>query len=908
MRRPLAAGCTAAALAFPWIGTPAQTQAGFTNDFGHRVAVPVATAARRASAVKLDGRLDEAAWAAAPPVTELRQVDPDQGQPASQRTEVRFLFDDDALYVGARMYDTAGAAGVITRLVRRDGSFDSDFFEIVIDGYHDHLSRAFFDINPSGSKNDYVGIGTSCCDPSWDPVWEAATRVDSAGWTAELRIPYSQLRFSRDSAQTWGLQIRRFIKRRDEQDQWSFWRKTEAGGPSRFGHLTGLRIGGSPSKLELLPYALSKSSSLGTTAGDPFDRRGRPTMHAGLDLKNRLTTNLTLDATFNPDFGQVEVDPAVLNLSAFETFFPEKRPFFVEGAQVFDFGNFSCHFCSNAEAMSAFYSRRVGRAPTGASLALGNYEWADVPDATPILGAAKITGRTASGYTVGVLNAVTGRSMARVQASSGARSRQEVEPLADYLVGRLKRDLMNGNLVIGGVVSGVARDIDSTFAPRLAKHAELYGGDLVYTFRDHMYSIRAAAALTNVSGDPREIALRQRSSARYFQRPDRGAGSGGLLSNRYDSSATSMRGAGGYLHLGKDAGDWFGEVAANVRTPGFETNDFAFQQRADYLWFNANLVRFWQAPTSWYQSLTALAGAQHQRDFEGDGGGIELHQYLSETTRQFWNLSAFHIQRTAGMDAGQLRGGPVVRTFANHYAEADVSTDSRHAWVIGSSLQRFWDARGGGSVGGSLNATYRPRPNVSVTFGPSYTDSRGGLQFVSAVADTTARAFYGSRYVMSDLRQRTLGLDTRLSLTFTPTMTLELYAQPFLAAGRYTNFEEYAAPRGNALLVYGRDRGTIAGVRDTTGRVTSYAIDPDGTGPAARFTIANPDFSQQSLRGNAVFRWEYRPGSVLYVAWTQARSGEQTFGTLDLARDRDALLAARPENVFLVKASWWLTR
>ncbi|HEV8235859.1 MAG TPA: DUF5916 domain-containing protein, partial [Gemmatimonadaceae bacterium] len=541
----------------------------------------------------LDGRLNDEAWQTAQPISDFKQIDPDEGKPGSQRTEVHFLFDEDALYVGAKMYDSEGARGVTTRLVRRDDSFDSDYFEIVIDGYHDHLGRAFFDVNPSGSKGDNIGVGTSCCDASWDPIWEAATRIDEDGWTAEIRIPFSQLRFSRDSIQTWGLQVRRFIKRRDEQDQWAFWGKTEAGGPSRFGHLEGLRIPSASSHVEMLPYVVSKSSSVGSTPGDPFNTHGRPTMRAGLDLKDRLTSNLTLDATINPDFGQVEVDPAVLNLSAFETFFPEKRPFFVEGAQIFDFGGLSCNFCSNVEGMSSFYSRRVGRAPTGASLATDPNQFADVPDATTILGAGKITGRVASGFTVGLLDAVTGQANAKVQTPTGDRATQEVEPLANYFVGRLKHDYMNGNLVVGGIVSGVARKLDDEFAPRLAKHAEMYGNDMYYTWHDHMYSLRAQAALTNVSGDPREILLRQQSSARYFQRPDRGSGSGGFLSDRFDSSATALRGAGGYARVAKETGDWFGEMGFNTRTPGYETNDYAFQQRADFIWYNANIGHTW---------------------------------------------------------------------------------------------------------------------------------------------------------------------------------------------------------------------------------------------------------------------------------------------------------------------------
>jgi len=876
--------------------------------YGHRLAVPTAVAVRRSTAIVLDAKLDEDAWKTATPITDFRQVDPDEGQPASQRTEVRFLFDDDALYIGAKMYDLEGGNGVITRLVRRDGSFDSDFFELVIDAYHDHLSRAFFDLNPSGSKNDYIGIGTSCCDNSWDPVWQAATHIDADGWTAEIRIPFSQLRFSRDSVQTWGLQIRRFIKRRNEQDQWSWWGKTEAGGPQRFGHLEGLRMERSSSGLELLPYVVSKSASLASVPNDPFNSRGKPSLRAGLDLKDRLTSNLTIDATFNPDFGQVEVDPAVLNLSAFETFFPEKRPFFVEGAQVFNFANFSCNFCSNVEAMSAFYSRRIGRAPSGASLATDPNAFADVPDATTILGAAKITGRTGNGFTVGLLNAVTGEANARIETLSGDRGKQEVEPVADYFVGRLKRDFLRGNLVVGGVVSGVTRKIDDTFAPRLAQHAEMYGNDLYYTWADQMYSFQANAAVTNVTGDARAIALRQGSSARYFQRPDRGSGSGGFFSNQFDPNATSLRGGGAYARLAKNTGDWFGEVQTNIRTPGYETNDYAFQQRADYIWAGANIGRVWTKPTSWYRQINAVAGFQNQNNFEGDLTQRQFHTYYATTTPQFWNVSAFYIYRPAVIDDRALRGGPAVGSPTNHFAEFDITSDSRSQLIGSGGMGVYMDEKNGRQANLYFNATYRPVSNLSLTFGPSFSTGRNYAQYVQAVSDTTAKSFYGTRYVVSSLDQRTLGLDTRLSVTFSPSMTLELYTQPFFAAGRYYDFKEYAAPRSLESLVYGRDRGTILASRDKSGMITSYTVDPDGAGPAAAFSIANPNFSSQSLRGNAVFRWEYRPGSVLYIAWTQSRSADAAFGTLDLVRDRDAMLAARPDNIFLVKASWWLSR
>jgi hypothetical protein len=873
---------------------------------GHTTAVPQATAARFAGRIVLDGALDDAAWRAASPVTAFTQFDPDEGKPASQRTEVRFLYDDDALYVGAKMYDTMGAAGVTTRLVRRDATFDSDYLQLVIDAYHDHLSRAFFEVNPSGSKSDYIGIGTSCCDPSWDPIWEAVTHIDADGWTAEIRIPYSQLRFAPRAEQTWGLQVRRFIKRREEEDDWSFWHKTEAGGPSRFGHLEGLRIPTSSSHLELMPYASAKSSSLAESAHTPFDTHGRPSMRAGIDLRYRVTSNLTLNATLNPDFGQVEVDPAVLNLSAFETFFPEKRPFFVEGAQVFDFGSFNCMFCSNVEGMQGFYSRRVGRAPSGADLATDNYAYADIPDATTILGAGKVTGRTASGYTVGLLEAVTGQATARVETANLTRANQEVEPLANYFVGRLKRDLLNGNLVVGGILSGVARNIDTTFGPRLARHAEMYGNDVEYRWGDKKYSLMASAAVTNVSGDRREILLRQESSARYFQRPDRGSGSGGFFSNRRDTLATSLRGAGAYARLAKETGDWQWETAVNTRTPGYETNDYAFQTSADYLWYNANLSRFWTRKTRWYQQMFAILGAQTLQNYEGDRTGLDFHQYLNVTTRKFWNLSAFVIVRPSVMDDRQLRGGPVVRQPASEYSSFRISTDSRHVVTGNVNVDYYADRLGGRASTINVNAGIRPASNLSVAFGPSWSPTRLPAQYVTAIDDPTATGFYGTRYVMSALHQQTLGFDTRVNWTYSPAMSLELYAQPFIAAAHYYDFKEYAVPRTDHLRVYGRDVGSIAQATDRNGLATQYTVDPDGAGPAAAFSFANPDLNQRSLRGSAVFRWEYRPGSVLYVAWTHSRASDATFGDFRFTRDKDAILEARPDNIFLVKASWWL--
>ncbi|HKS06588.1 MAG TPA: DUF5916 domain-containing protein [Gemmatimonadaceae bacterium] len=882
-------------------GTPTST---------HTLPVPSARAVRAAGSIAVDGKLDEAAWQNAQPITEFRQYDPQEGQPATERTEVRFLFDDDALYIGAMMYDKLGAAGVTSTVVRRDNNFTSDFFEFVIDSYHDHLSRAFFFINPSGSKQDQLGIGTSCCDGGWDPVYDVGTNITAEGWIAEIRIPFSQLRFSSNPSQTWGLQVRRFIQRTNEYVAWSWWGRTESGGPNRFGHLEGLEIPHHSRGLELLPYAMTKSEHLLRSPGDPFNDGSKESIRAGLDLKYLLTPNLTLDATFNPDFGQVEVDPAVVNLSAFETFFQERRPFFVSGSGVFGYGGFNCYFCSNVSSLQAFYSRRVGRAPTGADLAYNAGPYAEVPEAATILGAAKITGRTANGYTVGVMNAVTGRSEATVRLPGGGDSSMVVEPLANYFVGRLKKDYMRGDLVLGAIATNVTRDIRGEFNERLAKHATLLGTDFRYAWNNRDYSLSGNFAVSNVSGDSTVMIARQRASARFYQRPDRQPGHRGFFSTRIDSMATEMNGFGGYARLAKEAGNWLWETAVNFRNPSFETNDYSFLTSADYVWNNFNVFRTWAKPTSWYRNMNVIAGGQVQRNFDGDiTTNTQAQIFASGQTLSFWNWSAFYIYYPGNkIDDRLLRGGPSVRGVERGFYSASLSTDSRKSWQLnfGPSWSRSEVGAWSGFYGVGL--ALRPSTRALVSFNPGWSNSLGKQQYVRSVADPTSTAFFGSRYVLADIRQRQLNLDTRINYTFSPNMTLELYAQPFFASAHYSAFKEFNRPRRSDWSVYGRDVGTVIANTNVDGDTVSYTIDPDIGGPAASFNVNNPDFNLRSLRGSAVFRWEYRPGSTLYFVWTQQRANQVSTGDFDFGRDREALFDTRPDNIFLIKASWWLSK
>lgn len=857
---------------------------------------PVATAVPRSGPITLDGRLDEPAWQAAPPTSGFTQRMPHEGARPTDSTVVRFLYDDDAIYIGARMFNSRGAAGVTSRLTRHDDVPESDILRIDFDPYHDRLHSVEFDVNPAGWRGDATDA-----DRSWDPVWDAASRVDSAGWTTEIRIPFSQLRFSRDSVQRWGLNIVRIEHRSQERDYWAFWRQNQPGGPAFFGDLQGMRIRRSPEHAELLPYVVARTQRLGTAdPRSPFYDPHPSDVRVGADLKYLLTSSFTLSATVNPDFGQVEVDPAVVNLSAYETFFPERRPFFVEGSDVFAFGNPGCNINCGL-GLDLFYSRRIGRPPQGAGLAFARGPFADVPQNSTILGAAKISGRTRSGYTVGVLDALTRREVAEVAVDDTTRVLQPVEPLTNSFVGRVKRDLHGGRVVLGAIATAVNRSLnDPGLESILPRTAQTAGVDGEWFSRGRNWHFYAAATASRVAGDSLAIGRAQRSSARFFQRPDRAA------SPAYDPSATSLGGYGGIVRLSKEGGSWIGDLNAAVISPGFESNDLGFLQTADWRWVNGTLGRQFTKPTGWYRSLTSMVGAEQQWNYDGDVTGRDVSFANFLQLLNYWNVNVL-LSRTFAIENDRLtRGGPVVGQAGGNGITIIVSTDPRRRVELNSNVGFAKQDDGGHYEQLNLTATLRPASNVRIALGPGYSRSVTTDQYLAAVPDTTARAFFGQRYVFSHLDQRQLYMETRASVTFTPRMSLDLYAQPLLASADFSNFEEFAAPRTRTKRVYGHDVGTITTSGTDQNRV--YVIDPDGAGPARSFALANPDFNLRSLRGTGVLRWEWRPGSTAYFVWTQTRSDLAPVGDLDFARDQRALFRTPADNIFVIKISYWMSR
>jgi hypothetical protein len=877
---------------------------------------PVARAAPREGEVSIDGKLDEAAWNAATPITELVQAQPDEGKAPSQKTEIRILYDASAIYIGARMYDSVGAKGIRSALARRDqvmngdNNLTSDRIAFVFDTFRDKNSRTWFELNPDGVKGDHQNG-----DPSYDPVWEGASKIDSLGWTAEFRIPLSQLRFSRDPNQVWGMQIWREVNRRNEQDMWAFWRSNEYGGPAYFGTLEGMNLSSQPRQMEIVPYLTTRSKMQRAQGGDPFHSNTETTYRAGGDVKVNLTSNLTLDATVNPDFGQVEVDPAVVNLSVFETTFQEKRPFFVSNSQYFSTGGFSCYFCSNVSSLSLIYTRRIGRSPQLADLVSGRSDFMDAADATTILGAGKITGRTRSGITVGVLDALTNRESARFRPEGlTTDSTVEVEPLTNYFIGRLKKDFNGGATRVGTITTLVNRDLSTPDeVARLRSNAQAVGLDLDHHWANRAYSFNVQSALTHIGGDTAAIRRAQFSSARYYQRPGRAETSDGLFSTEFDPNRRNLYGYGLYARLAKETGNWLWETTQNWRSPGFEANDMGVLGRADYKWMLFNVFRQWTTPGRWYRNMYTIWGAQTQDNFDGEKNEGDLHAWWQATFKNYMNVSTFVLLHPSTYDERLTRGGPTVIHYGYQMWSLNYGTDSRQRIVGNLNVQviRPVDNSEGGRVFYAPGVTLKPSSRLLVTLSPSLDIDNTAQQYVTAVADpTVAPEFAGTRYVFGRLQQKTFSMDTRVNMTFTPNLTLEMFAQPFLASGKYSTFKEFAEVKSRRMFYFGQDNGStvLTNTDAQTGAITGYTIDPDGAGTAAPFTFDNPDFNLRSLRGTGVLRWEYRPGSTLYFVWTQERSGFDQFGDFNFSRDRSALFRDRPTNVFQIKGTYWIGR
>jgi Domain of unknown function (DUF5916)/Carbohydrate family 9 binding domain-like len=862
--------------------------------------VPAAvTAARVAPAARpvLDGRLDDPAWSLATPIGGLMQRDPQEGAPATERVEVRILYDADALYVGARLFDSA-PRDIIARLGRRDANTHSDEFRVLLDSYHDRRTAFEFSVNAAGVKRDVLlGDDGGFTDDSWDAVWEAATAVDSLGWTVEMRIPLSQLRFSGAAVQVWGVRFERWIQRKNELDMLPLVRKTENGVASRFADLQGLQDLPAPKRVEVLPYVVGRGHyDTPESPSDPFDHGSAYLGNVGADLKYGVTSSLTLDATVNPDFGQVDLDPAFVNLSAFEVHLEEKRPFFVEGGNIFGFSGNGSGLAKLSDRPQFFYSRRIGQPPQGEVTSDGQF--VDMPPNSTILGAAKLSGRRANGWSVGVLEAVTAREWATVfDTTTGLRHHDEVEPLTNYFVGRLKRDLRHGNTTIGLVATAVNRDLDTRALDMLGSAAYTGGVDFFHRWGHNTYTLAASLGGSYIRGDTAALNAAQQSSSRYYQRPD-------AKSLHYDPLRTSLAGATGDVFLNRVGGPWTWSVAGEFVSPGFEVNDLGFQERVDRISAEIGGRRRWSRPKKMFRYALVELSLGRGWNYDGDAIQRKVGMYAFGQFRNFWVAELSTTYSSGALDDRLTRGGPLARTPPSWYVSADAYSDDRKMASAYAFAAVTHDTAGGWSLELLPKLTLRPSSGVSVSVAPEYFTGRFAAQYVTRVTDPFATATDSARYVFAELIEHQVSATVQLNATFSPTLSFQLYAQPFTFTGAYRGLKELEARQTFAFKTYGVDDGSTIAKNGNT-----YTIDPDGPGPASPFTVDDPNFRTRSLSIKAVCRWEYRPGSTVFLAWTHSRSGYFPYdASFDVGRDLGReLFLDRPTNVLLVKFNYWLS-
>jgi hypothetical protein len=727
----------------------------------------------------------------------------------------------------------------------------------MLDTYHDHVSGVQFSVNPAGVKRD-ESLGGGNPDASWDAVWEAATSTDSTGWTAEMRIPFSQLRFGRQNEQVWGLQISRRAISKEEVTVLSHTPKDERGGIARYGHLIGLQGLVPGRRMELMPYAVTRAEYLDIDPANPFRDGSDLASGIGLDLKYRLTSSLTLDATFNPDFGQVEVDPAVVNLSAFETSFDEKRPFFVEGSDILDF-----------DELRLFYSRRIGRTPQGPMP--DGVAFSDRPDNSTILGAAKITGRTSNGWNLGLVDAVTARERAPYVLGDGTRGDAVVEPRTNYLAGRAEKLMRDGQSRVGGIITAVHRGMngEAALGDRLRTAAYTGGLDFSHEFANRSWTLRGYAAFAYVTGSEASILRAQQSSARYYQRPD-----ADYL--EIDSTLTALGGWASRIVLNKNAGlHWRGDANISFVSPGFEANDLGFLTQTDRIGGDLNVAWVENRPGRVFRNYRFNWRNSGDWNYGGDRIGARTSFGFNYQLSNYWGGQLNWTHAYAAYDDRLTRGGPVARDMPDERIEFQLSSDSRRKVSGRISMNWGWGDSGGWTRQISGNVSLRPADNWTVSFGPRLNRQRTPAQYLGSEDAPGATTTFGKRYVFAPIRQTTLAMETRLNVNFTPDLSLEMYAQPFVSSGQYGDVIELRRPR-------------------------SFEFDPY-TG-----NITPEDFNTRSLRGNAVMRWEWRPGSTLFVVWQQRRSDSLARGDFDFGRDTRAIFEARPTNVFLVKMNYWL--
>ncbi|HWI16584.1 MAG TPA: DUF5916 domain-containing protein [Vicinamibacterales bacterium] len=811
------------------------------------------------SPIVLDGKLNEEVWQQAPAIVEFVQRDPAEGQSPTMRTEAHVAYDANALYVAVRAHDT-GASDIVGILTRRDQRSPSDWIRIVVDSYFDRRSAYEFGVNPVGVKTDRYYFNDGQSDDSWDAVWDVEVERDATGWRAEFRIPFSQLRFNNTSGGPVGFAVMREIGRLAETSTWPLLSRNANGFVSQFGELRGLKMSGTPKKFELLPYTVGDFRTQPDEAGNPLSNPNDPGATLGLDMKYAVTPGLTFTGTVNPDFGQVEADPAVVNLDAFETFFQERRPFFVEGSGTFRFNM----DCNDGNCTGLFYSRRIGRAPQGSADTADN-EYSKQPDSATIIGAGKLTGRVA-GFSIGALTAVTAREDAEI-AATGSLDRRDftVEPLTGYTVLRARKEFTNQSSL--GFMTTLTNRQNEAATSFLADNA--YAGGVDYDWRlSQKYNISGFWAASRIQGSTEAITRLQENTVHSFQRPD-----ADYVDT--DFGATTLSGHAGSVSVGKIAGETIRFSSfVGYKSPGFDSNDLGFMRRADEI--NQSIWVQWRnfKPGKYVRTRNFNINQYQAWNFGGDrtysGGNINSHW----TFTNYYSIGGGFNLDAAPFRDRVTRGGPGVRGNLGKNLWYNASTDSRKPLSFNYFGGHWADTKDSSRHDINPGVNWRATSSMSLNIGVRYAINQDDSQWVTN--ETLDGG--GRRYVFARINQRTVSFNTRFNYTLTPNLSLQVYAEPFVSAGSYSNYKE---------LVDGR-------AERYEDRYRPYAYS------------GSADFNIRSFRTTNVLRWEYRPGSQLFLVWQQGRSDSLDQGDFRFGRDFGGVFSAPSRNVFLIKFSYWV--
>ena len=842
----------------------------------------------------IDGTLEEGCWEKVAWSEGYTQLTPASGEDPTQQTSLKVLYDAKNLYLGFRCFDTEPEK-IERRLSRRDG-FAGDWVEVNIDSYHDLQTAFSFTITAAGVKADeFISNDGNNWDENWNPIWYAKTQVDSLGWTAELRIPLSQLRFGKQNEQVWGIQSTRRDFRKDERSTWQPARNNDPAWVSRFGELHGIKGLQAQKQLEIQPYVLAQISTSSAEEGNPFATGNDTRFTAGVDGRIGVTNDLTLDFTINPDFGQVEADPGALNLDGFQVFFSERRPFFVENRNIFDYRLTGSEAGGAYDSDLLFYSRRIGGAPhrfIGSDSEQRYY--ADQPQNTTILGAAKFSGKTRNGLTIGVLESVTQREMATIDFL-GERTKEVVEPLTNFFVGRFRQDFHEGKTVIGGVLTSVKRDLNDPSLDFMHRLATSGGIDFIHRWKNRSWFISGKTVFSSVAGSREAILATQTAFEHVFQRPD-------ATHLQVDSSATDLAGTGGTLMIGKSGGKWVFETGATWRSPKLELNDIGFMVNTDEINYFFWGARRWMEPSGIFRSFRWNYNHWGRWDFSGQNLYRAVNTNAHASFKNFWRAGAGLTYENLDISKNALRGGPALRRPNGFGLFSYLSTDSRKK--VNFFLNSF-QARSVDKIvkiqNYSVGVNWQPFNALSVSFRPAYNRFQRLEQYVTQLDIGDQR-----RYINGRVDQHTFSATLRLNYNITPDLTIQYYGQPFISRGNYDRFnrvtdQPLARNFEDRFTAFGEDNVRYDEQKEV------YEVDEDGD-QNIDYSFGQPDFNFIQFRSNLVFRWEYTPGSELFLVWSQGATAfddpqQGLFRSLT-----DNLFGENARNVFLVKGTYRFIR